>query len=148
MHTVRINFQKFVKERPVVDHCLTHFFRVGFIALPSQRQCASGAIILNDHRMIHREVVRTPIEVFEGVATRGHHLRDELIGFAHGAFRVINKARLNATPFAGERIGLILSELAQVETTDAISAFPENGFSASLADSLNGSFILGAKAFA
>ena len=148
MHTARINFQKFVKERPVVDHCLTHFFRAGFIALPSQRECASGAVILNDHRMIHRQVVRTPIEIFEGVATRGHDLRDELIGFAHGAVRVINKARLNATPFAGKRIGLILSELAQVETADTIGAFPENGFSACRADSLNGSFILGSKAFA
>ena len=148
MHTVRINFQKFVKERPIVDHCLTHFFRAGFIALPAQRQCASGAVILNDHRMIHRHVVRTLIEIFEGIATRGHDLRDELIGFAHGALRIVNKARLNATPFAGERVGLILSELVQVETTDTIGAFPENGFSACLSDGLNGSFILGPKAFA
>jgi hypothetical protein len=148
MHTVRINFQKFVKERPVVDDCLTHFLRAGFIALPSHRQCAGGAIILNDHRMIHRQVVHTPIEIFERVAARGHHLRDELIGFAHSTFRVINKACLNATPFAGERIGLILGELVQVETTDTISAFPENGVGACLSDSLNGSFVLGAKALA
>jgi hypothetical protein len=147
MHTVCIDFQKFVNERPVVDHCLTHFFRAGFIALPPQRQCASGAIVLHDDRMIHREVVRTAIEVFEGVATRGHHLRDELIGFAHSPFRVIDKAGLNATPFAGECIGLVLTELAQVETTDTIGAFPENGFSACLADGLNGSLILGTKAF-
>ena len=148
MHTVRVNFQEFVKERPVVDHCLTHFFRAGFIALPAQRHCASGAIILNDHRMIHRHVVRTLIEIFEGIATRGHDLRDELIGFAHGALRIINKARLNATPFAGERIGLIVSELVQVETTDTIGAFPENGVSARLSDGLNGPLILGTKAFA
>jgi len=148
MHTVRINFQKFVKERPVVDHCLTHFFRVGFPPLPSQRECASGAVILNDHRMIHRQVVRPPIEILERVAARGHDLRDELIGFAHGLVRVINKAPLNATPFAGKRIGLVLSELAQVETADALGALAQNSVSTCGADSLNGSFVLGSKAFA
>ena len=148
MRTVCINFEKFVKQRTVVDHCLTHFFRSGFIALPPQRQCAGGAIILHNDRMIDRQIVRTPIEIFEGVAPRGHHLRDELVGVADGALRVIDKARLNATPLAGECIGVILRQLAQVETTDPISAFPENGFSTCLADRLNGSFILRAKTFA
>jgi hypothetical protein len=148
MHIARINFQEFVKERPVVDHCLTHFFRAGFTSLPSQRECARGAVILNDHRMINRQVVRTPIEIFERVATRSHHLRHEVIGFAHGAVGVIDKARLNATPFAGKRIGLILRELAQVETADALSALPQNGFSTFRADSLNGSLVLGSKALA
>ena len=111
MRTARINFQKFVKERPVVDHCLTHFLRAGFTSLPSQGECPRDAVVLNDHRMIDRQVVRAPIEVFEGVATRRHDLRDELIGFGHGAGRVIDEARLNATPFAGKRIGLFLSEL-------------------------------------
>ena len=148
MHTVCINVQKFVKQRPVVDHCLTHFFRARFVALAPLCQCSSGTVILDDDRMIHRQVVGTPIEIFEGVATRGHDMGDELIGFTHGAFRVVNKARLNATPFAGECISLILSELAQVETADTIGAFPENGFSTCLTDSLNGSFVLGAKAFA
>ena len=130
MHTMCVNFQKLVKQCPVIDHCLTHFFSAGFPPLPSQRERASGAVILNDHRMVNRQVVRTPIEILEGVATRGHHVRDQLIGFAHGAFRVVDKACLNATPFAGERIGLISSELAQIETTDAIGAFPKNGFGA------------------
>jgi hypothetical protein len=148
MHTVRIDFQEFVKERPVVDHCLTHFFRARFTPLPSQRECASGAVIVNNHRMINRQVVRTPIEIFERVATRSHHLRDELIGFAHGAGRIINKARLNTTPFAGKCIGLILGELAKIEPADALSALPQNGISTCRANSLNGSFILGSKAFA
>ena len=148
MCATRIDFQKFVKERAVVDYCLTHFFRAGFIALPPQCECASRAVILDDHRMIHREIVRTPIEIFDGVATRGHYMRDELVGLADGAFRVVDKERLDAAPFPCERIGLILSEFVQVETVDAISAFPENGFSACRADRLNGSFVLGAETLA
>jgi len=148
MRTTRVDFQEFVKKLAIVDHCLTHFFSAGFSPLPSQRERASGAVILNDHRMVNRQVVHTPIEVFEGVATRSHHLGDELIGFAHGAFRVVHKARLNATPFAGKRIGLILSELAQIETVDALGALPQNRVSTCGADSLNGSFVLGSKAFA
>ena len=130
MHSVSINVQKFVEQRPVVDHCLTHFFRASFVALPPQRKCASGAIVLHDDGMIYGQVVRTLIEILERIASSGHHLRDELIGFAHGAIRVIDKARLNTPPFAGEGIGLILSQLAQVETTDTISTLPENGFGA------------------
>ena len=148
MRITRIDFQEFINKRAIVDHCLTHFFRAGFAALPSQRESASGTVILNDHRMVNRQVGSTPIEVFKGVATRSHHLGDELIGFAHGTFRVVHKARLNATPFAGKRIGLILSELVQVETADAVGALPQNGVSTCGTDSLNGSFVLGSKTFA
>jgi hypothetical protein len=148
MHTVRIHFQEFVKERPVVDHCLTHFFGARFALLPSQRKCASGAVILNNHRMINRQVVRTLIEIFERVATRSHHLRDELIGLSYGAGRIINKARLNATPFAGKRISLLAGQLMKVEAADAFSALLKNGVSACGTDSLDGSFVLRSKAFA
>ena len=143
MYSVSINVQKLVEQRPVVDDSLTHFFRASFVAMPPQRQCASGAIVLHDDRMIHGQVVRTLLEIFEWIASRGHHVRNELIGFAHGAFRVVDKARLNTPPFAGECIGLILRQLAQVETTDTISAFPENGVRTWLAHSLNSSFVLG-----
>ena len=145
MRTTGINFQEFVEERAVVDHCLTHFFGAGFAPLPSERQCPRGAVVLHDHRMIHRQVFRTPIEIFERVAARGHHLRDEVISFAHGRGRVVHKARLNATPFTGERVGLLFGELVQVEAADALSALPEHRVSACRADSLNGSFVLGRK---
>jgi len=148
MRTTRIDFQEFVKQRAIVDHCLTHFFRAGFPPLPSQRECAGDAVILNDHRMVNGQIVRTPIEVFKGVATRSHHLGDELIGFAHGVVRVVHKARLNTTPFADKRIGLILSELTQIETANPLGAIPQNGASTCGADSLNGSVVLGSKAFA
>jgi hypothetical protein len=148
MRTTRIDFQEFVKKRAIVDQCLTHFFRAGFSPLPSQRECASGAVILNDYRMVNGQVVRTPIEVFKGVATSSHHLSDQLIGFAHGTVGVVHKARLDATPFAGKRIGLILGELAHVETADALGAVPQNRFGARGADGLNGSFVFGSEAFA
>ena len=148
MHVARINFQKFVKERPVVDHGLTHFFRAGFAPLPPQRECPRDAVILNDHWMIHRQVVRTPIEVFEGITTRDHHLGDEVISFAHCCGWIVDEARLDTTPFAGECIGLILSELAQVEAADTLRALPQHCFRTRRTDSLNSSFVLGSKALA
>ena len=148
MRTTRIDFQEFVEKLAIVDDRLTNLFSAGLPRLPSQCERASGAVILNDHRMINRQVVRTPIEVFEWVTARTHHLGHELIGFAHGADRVVHEAPLNSTPFAGKRIGLILSELAQVETADALGAVPQNRVSTRGADSLNGSFVLGSKAFA
>ena len=148
MRSTHIDFQEFVKKRPIIDHCPTHFFRVGFRPLTSERECAGSAVILNDHRMVNRQVVCTLIEVFQGIAARGHHLRDELIGFVHGSVRVVHEARLNATPFAGKRIGLISSELVQVETADALGALPQDGLGTCSADSLNGSFVFGSETFA
>jgi hypothetical protein len=148
MRTTRLDVQEFVEQRAVVNHCLAHFFRFGFTALPPQRQRAGRAVILNDHRVINGQVVRPSIEVFEGVATRRHHLGDELIGFCHGTDRVIDKARLNATPLAGKRIGLILSELPQVEATDAVGAVPKDGLCTCRADSLDGSVVFRSKAIA
>jgi hypothetical protein len=127
---------------------LAHFFRFGFTSLPSQRQRPSRAVILNDHRVINGQVVRPSIEVFEGVPARSHHLRDELIGFCHGTDRVVHEARLNAPPLAGKRIGLVLGELPQVESTDAVGAVPKDGLGTCRADSLDGSVVFRSKVIA
>ena len=144
---MRINFQEFINKRAIVDNCLPHFFRANLPPPPSQRERASGAVILHDHWMVDGHVGRTPIEVFQRVATRSHHLGDELVGFTHGAVRVVHEARLDATPFAGKRAGLFVSELVQVETADALGALSQNGVRTFGTDSLDGSFVLGSKTF-
>jgi hypothetical protein len=148
VRVARVYLEEFINERAIVDDGLAHFLRAGFAPVAAQRQRASGAVVLHDDRVINGQVGRTPIEVFKGVATRGHHLGDELIGFPHGGGGVVHKARLDATPFAGKRIGLIVSELVQVEAADALSALSKDGVSACRTHSLNGSFVLGTKAFA
>jgi hypothetical protein len=148
MCTTRINFQEFVNQRTIVDHRLAHFLRTSFTTLPPQRQRASGPVILNDHRMVNRQIGRTAIKVFKGVAARSHHLGDELIGFAHRAGWVVHKARLNATPFADKRVRLLLSQLVQVETADPLSPFSQDGVGTGGTNSLDGSLVLGSKAFA
>jgi hypothetical protein len=148
MRIMRINFQEFFKQRAIVDHRLPHFFRAGFAPLPSQRERASGPVVLNDHRMIDGHVGRAPVEVFKRVATRGHDLGDKLVGFADGAVRVVHEPRLDASPFAGQRAGLFGSELVQVETADAIGALLQNRVCSFGTNSLNGSLVLGSKAFA
>ena len=122
MRIMRINFQEFINKRAIIDHRLPHFFRACFALLPSQRERASSSIIFDDHWMIDGQVCRTPVEVFKRVAPRTHHLGDELVGFAHGAVRVVDKSRLDATPFFGKGAGLFVSELVQVETAYALGA--------------------------
>lgn len=146
--TTRIDSQEFVEKGAIVDHRLTHLFSAGLSALPSQRERASGAVILDDHRMVDRQVVRTSIELFEGIPTRSHHLSDELVRVTHCTVGVVHKAPLNETPLTDERIGLILGELAQAETADALGPLPQKSVSACGADSLDGSFVLRSKAVA
>jgi hypothetical protein len=145
MRIMRIYLQKFINKRAIVDHRLPHFFRAGFPPLPSRRQDASGAVILNDHRMVYGQVVGTPIEVFKRIAARNHDLGNELVCFAHGAVRVVDEARLDSTPFAAKRVGLFASELVQVEPTHARGALSQNGVGTFGTDSLNGSLVLGTK---
>lgn len=148
MRIMRINFQEFINKRAIVDHCLPHFLRVGFAPLPSQRERASGTVILNDHRMVDGQVGRAPLEVFKRVTTCNHHLRHQLVSFAHGAVRVVHEARLDATPLAAKRAGLFVRELVQVEAADALGALSQNGVRTFGTDSLDGSFVLGSKTFA
>ena len=148
MRATWIDLQEVVEEGAIVDDGLTHLLGAGLSPLPPQRQRASSAVVLDDHRMVDRQVVRAPLEIFEGVATRGHHLGDELIGFVHGTARVVDETPLHATPFADERIGLISSELAQVETADTFGALPQHGIGTRGADCLNGAVVLRSKSFA
>ena len=148
MRTMRIDFQQFIEQLTIIDHCLTHFFGAGLPPLPPQRERARCAVILNDHWMVDRQVVRTSIEVFQRVATRSHYLGDELIGFADGTLGVVHEARLNATPLSCERVDLLLTELAQVETADALGALSQHRLSTRRPDSLNGSFVLRSETFA
>jgi len=143
-----IDFQELVEKGAIVDYGLTHFFGAGFPPLPSQRKRASGAVILNHDRMINRQVVRAQIELCKWVTPRGHHLRDELVGLGDSAVGVVHEARLDATPFARKRLRLIVSELAKIETADALGALSENRIGLSGTDGLDGSLVLGSKAFA
>ena len=148
MRIMRINFQKFINKRAIVDHGLPHFFGACLTALPPQRERASDAVVLDHDRMVHGQVRGTALEVLEWIAARRHHLRDELIGVPDRALRIVDKSRLDATPFTGERADLFLGELVQVETADAVGALPQNRVCTLGTDSLNGSFVLGAEAFA
>ena len=142
---MRIDFQEFVEQRAIVDHRLPHLFGGGLAALPARREHAGGTVILNDHWMIHGQIGGTPIELFKRIAPRRYHLRDQLIGLADRAIRVVDEARLNAPPFAGKRAGLFMSELVQVEVTDTLGARAQNLVCTGGTDSLNGSFVLGSK---
>jgi hypothetical protein len=148
MRILRINFQKFINQRAIVDNCLPHFFRAGFPTLPSHGERASDPVILNDHWRVDGQVRRTSLEVFKRVATRRHHLGDKLVGFADGARRVVYEERLDATPFAGEGVGLFGRELVQVELADALGARSQQRVGAFGTNSLDGSFVLGPETFA
>jgi len=148
MRIMRIHFQQFINQRPIIDHRLPHFFRAGFAALPAHGELASGTVVLDDDWVIHGQIGGTPIELFKGIAARRHHLRDELIGFADCAVRIVHETRLNAAPFTRKRGGLFMSELVQVETTDAVGALPQNRIRTRGTNSLNGSFVLRPELFA
>ena len=147
MRIILVTLQQFIDKRPIVDHRLPQFFRAGLPPLPSHGERAGETVILNDDWMVDGQVGGSAIEVFQGIAASGHHLGHELVGFTHGVVRVVNEARLDATPFTGKRGDLFLSEPVQVESADAFSALAQYGVCTFGTDSLNGSIVFGSKPF-
>ena len=148
MRIMRINFQKFIKECAIVDNRLPHFFGAGFATLASRRERARGSVILNNHWMIDRQIGRAEVKILQRVATRGHHLGNQLVGLADGSTGIVDEPRLDATPFAGKCAGLFVRERVQFETADARCALSQNRVRTFCADSLDRSFVLGSELFA
>ena len=61
-----------------------------------------GAVVLDDLRVVHRDVSRPLIEVVDGIAAFAHHLGHQPIGDADGGCWIIDEPGLHLVPAGGE----------------------------------------------
>lgn len=54
--------------------------------------------MLDNGRVVDREIRHALIEVVDRIASCAHHLFDELIRVGHGGRRVVDELRLDAAP--------------------------------------------------
>src|ERR1700693_3603077 len=87
-----------------------------------------GAVIFQDHWMIHRNVRSTLLKVGYWIATRGHHVSQQLVRFRYCPGRCINKPRLHLAPRFYEARVIGWREWPDVETFDSFFALFEPGF--------------------
>lgn len=111
--------EEVLEERPVVDHCLAQVFGGCLTALLADRDVVRRSVVLNDVRMVYGDVGGALLEVTDGVATNLHQIRDEVVGFDHGAFRVIDELRLVGPPRLGEPSAMFRGQWLDMELLHA-----------------------------
>ena len=134
---------QFLKERPVVNHCLAQLFGTGLPPRLAKRYFMAGSVILHDLWMIHGDIRCTLFKITYRIAARGHHVAQQLIGIRNGASRAVNEPRLDPLPGLYEARTIARCEGSDVETFDSFSALVELGFRMPLAPAfLHGAGIL------
>src|SRR5919106_5576828 len=91
-------FQEIVEKYPIMDECLTKFFRLGASAPVAFGNATRRSVVGNYRWMVDRQIRCALLEIGYRVTAFFHHLRNELIRFLHGAAGVIDEAALNARP--------------------------------------------------
>jgi hypothetical protein len=86
-----------------VHECLSLLLGADITVLLCQVDTVRGAIVLDDLRVVYRDVSCPLIEIVDGIAPFAHHLGHQTIGDANGGCRIIDEPGLHLVP-AGREI--------------------------------------------
>ena len=76
---------EFLEKRAEVDHCFAQIFGVCLSLGLTERALVRGAVIFEDERMVHGDVVGALFEIADRIAASGHHVGEQLVGIDDGA---------------------------------------------------------------
>jgi hypothetical protein len=93
-----------------VDHRLTQVLGTRAPALVPRNDLAAGSVVVDDMRMIHREIIETAIGIVDGISAAAHHLANQAIGFEGGGPWLIDEPRLHASPRGTEALRVLTRE--------------------------------------
>jgi hypothetical protein len=116
------------KKGPVMDHCLAQVFCARLPLRLAKRDFVGFSIILHNQRMVHGDISRTLFKVTYRIATRGHHITQQLVGFRYHNGGAVHKPRLDPAPRVFEACTIAGRERPDVETFDSFRALFEPGF--------------------
>ena len=85
-----------------MHHGLPQFLGVDLSGMTRVGERTGGAVVLDDRRVLDREVGCTLLEILGRVAAGTHDLVDQLIGVGHGNSGIIYEVCLNTGPARGE----------------------------------------------
>jgi hypothetical protein len=119
---------QFLKERPVMNHCLTQVFRGGLPPRLLKGDFVGLSVVFQDQRMIHGDICRALFKVTYRIAAGGHHIAQELVRFRDRTGGAVNEARLDSAPGLCEARAISCRERAKVERLDSFGALIEPGF--------------------
>src|SRR5438309_2897967 len=102
-------------------------------ALVCLRDLVGAPVVLNDFRVVYRDVGGALVELRHRIATFVHYLLHQLIGFRCGVFGFVNEALLNCPPLFLNRSAISLGSVfrSKLETrffrsSSSFWAFPRS----------------------
>ena len=81
-----------------MNHCLAQFFRAGLPARLPKRDFVSRPVVFQNQWMIHGDIRRHLFKVTYRIATRRHHIAQQLVRFSYRTGGAVNEARLDSSP--------------------------------------------------
>jgi hypothetical protein len=111
-----------------MDHCLAQVFCAGLPLCLAKRDFVGFSIFFHDQWVVHRDISRALLKVTYGVATRGQHIPQELVGFRYRNGGAIHEPSLDFTPGVFEARTVAGRQRPDAETLDSFSALVESGF--------------------
>jgi hypothetical protein len=93
-----------------------------------KRALVGCPVIFQNQWMVHGDIRRTLFKVAYRIATRGHHVTQQLVGFSHRTSGAVNETRLDSAPGRDKARPIARSERPDVQTLHSICAFVQAGF--------------------
>src|SRR5271165_3256160 len=111
-----------------MNHSLAQVFRGGLPPRLTKRAMVSRAVIVKNKWMIHGDIRRTLLKVAHRIATRRHHVAQQLICVRYCTSGTVNEPRLDSGPGLDEPCTIGWSKRPDVQSLHAFCAPVEHRF--------------------
>src|SRR5579863_979031 len=108
-----------------MNHRLAQIFRACLTTRLAKRRLMSRTVMIENHRMVHGDVRGALLKVAHGVATRSHHITQQLVGLRYGAARSVHESSLHSGPRLNESRAIGRSERPNVQAFHTLSPLIE-----------------------
>jgi hypothetical protein len=111
-----------------MDHGLSQLFRTRLPLCLAKRDFVGFSIIFHDQGMVHGDISGTLFKVTYRIASRRHHVPQELVGFPYRKGGAVHKSRLDPAPGVLKTRAIGGRKGPDVETIDSLRPLVEPGF--------------------
>jgi hypothetical protein len=118
----------FIEKDAVMHNCFSELLGIGFAAFIARRDRLRCPVILNDGRVVDRDIGRTAFEIGHGVAALKHQLANQFVCLDDNPRGAIDEAALQGVPGVAEPSGVSGRQWCDTEVLHALLASLEFRF--------------------
>ena len=111
-----------------MNHGLAQVFGAGLPPRLLKGDSVSRSVVFQNQWMVHGDIRRPLFKVTYRIATRGHHITQQLVRFRYRTGGAVNEARLDSAPGLHEARAIACRERPDMTRLDSLCALFEPGF--------------------